>query len=150
VPITDIADAVYDSFVNLPPDNEPRFYPSDAALVNLPTIFAAGTPAQRSWNNLDVLGFDIRVEATASFEWTFEDGVTKAFDVPGGPYPDKTVTHTYTTPGDRRVELVTSWRGEFYINGDGPYDIDGVVERESGPIAVPVREATSGLVADRG
>ena len=28
--------------------------------------------------------------------------------------------------------------------------IDGVVDRTSGPIAVPVREAASGLVADRG
>jgi hypothetical protein len=149
VPVTDIAAAVRDEFRNLPPENQPQFYPRDAALVNLPTIFAAGSPASRTWNNLDVLGFDIRVEATATFEWRFDAGVTETFDEPGGAYPDKSVTYTYTTPGRRAVTLTTRWRGQFFINGDGPYDIEGTVDRQSGPLDVPVLEATSGLVSGR-
>jgi hypothetical protein len=150
VPITDITDAVSDVFVNLPPENKPAFYPSDAALVNLPTIFAAGAPKAMAWDNLDVLGFDIRVTAKASYDWTFDRGVTKTFTEPGGAYPDMSVTHTYASPGERGVSLTTRWRGQFYIGGDGPYDIPGTVDKESGPFDVPVHEATSGLVAERG
>ena len=150
ISVADIANAVYDEFKNLPPENEPKFYPSATALVNLPTIFAAGAPSEMSWDNLDVLGFDIRIEATASYEWDFDREVTETFTEPGGPYPDMSVTHTYTTPGQRQVSLVTHWNGQFYIDGDGPHDIPGTVDKASGPLAVPVQEARSGLVAGDG
>jgi hypothetical protein len=147
VPMAQIRDAVRDRFENLPPENRPQFQPPDTALVNLPTIFAAGAPNEKTWNNLDVLGFDIKIEAIASFEWRFDSGVTRTFDVPGAPYPDKSVTYTYRTPGQRNVGLTTHWTGEFYIDGDGPYVIPGAVNKISGPIPVPVHEAKSELVA---
>jgi hypothetical protein len=87
------------------------------------------------------------VTATARWEWTFDDQVTKAFDEPGGLYPDDAVSWTYDASGSRDVSVTTYWKASFTVNGDGPFAVPGPeISKTAGPLAVPVREARSVLV----
>ncbi len=147
VPIADIAQAVREQVVSRLPDASPSFQPAAGGIVNLPTIFDAGEPGSFETPSFDVLGLPVVVTATATWDWTFDEGVTRAFTVPGGRYPDDSVSHTYASSGARAVTVTTSWQGSFTVAGNGPYAVPGPpLTKTAGPLAVPVREARSHLV----
>jgi hypothetical protein len=145
--VADVGELVRERVVTLLPDAEPSFQPRDGGIVNLPTIFAAGEPGTIEPAPFDVLGFTVEVTATARWEWTFEPGTTQEFTVAGGAYPDDSVSHTYARPGGRNVTVTTYWAAEFTVDGQGPFAVPGPeISKTAGPIAVPVREASSQLV----
>ena len=145
--VADVRELVRERVVNLLPSADPTFQPADGGIVNLPTIFSAGEPEQVEIEPFDVLGFSVTVTATAAWEWTFEDGVTRTFDVPGGVYPDDSVSYEYASTGDRSVSVTTSWTAEFTVDGQGPFAVPGpAITKTAGPVTVPVREARSQLV----
>jgi len=145
--VADVGDLVRERVVNYLPDAAPSFQPRDGGLVNLPTIFAAGEPGSIRTEAFDVLGFEVVVEATARWEWTFDSDVTREFIEPGGAYPDQSVSWTYTSRGARDVSVTTYWNASFTVNGDGPYAVPGPeISKTSDPLVVPVREARAQLV----
>lgn len=145
--VADVGERVREVVVNYLPDASPSFQPAQGGVVNLPTIFAAGEPAEIRTEAFDVLGFEVVVTATARWEWTFDERVTKGFDEPGGAYPDDAVSWTYEASGPREVTLTTFWKASFTVNGDGPFAVPGPeISKTAGPLAVPVREARSVLV----
>ena len=145
--VADVGELVRERVVNYLPDASPSFQPAQGALVNLPTIFAAGEPASITTDPFDVLGFTIVVTANAHWDWTFEDGVTESFDQPGGGYPNDAVTYIYRDVGGRQVSVTTSWDATFTVDGDGPFQVPGgVITKTAGPLAVPVRQAAAELV----
>ena len=145
--VADVGEEVREVVVNHLPDAAPSFQPAQGGVVNLPTIFAAGEPASIRTAPFDVLGFSVVVTATARWEWTFDDGVTKPFSEPGGVYPDDSVSWTYGGPGARDVSLTTYWKASFTVDGEGPFAVPGAeISKTAGPLAVPVREARSQLV----
>jgi len=145
--VTDIGEAVRERVVNLLPDAKPTFQPAQGGIVNLPTLFAANEPATMTTEPFDVLGVQVQVTATARWEWTFEDGATREFTEPGGPYPNDDVAYTYATTGTRQVSVTTYWTAEYTVNGAGPFPVPGPeITKTAGPIQVPVREARSVLV----
>ena len=145
--VADVGELVRERVVNLLPSADPSFQPADGGIVNLPTIFAAGEPDQIEVGPFDVLGFSVTVTASAEWEWTFDDGVTRTFDVPGGVYPDDSVSYEYRSIGDRQVSVTTSWTAEFSVDGQGPFAVPGPpITKTAGPVTVPVREARSELV----
>src|SRR5664280_1841924 len=83
----------------------PSFQPPGGTLVNLPTIFDAGSgPASPA--GFDLAGLHITVTPKPlRWTWTFEPGVTQAATLPGGTYPNKDVTYTYRTTGPRAVTV---------------------------------------------
>jgi hypothetical protein len=145
--VADIGEEVRERVVNYLPDAAPSFQPRQGGIVNLPTIFDAGEPRTIRTRPFDVLGFDVVVEATARWEWTFDRGVTRSFTEPGGAYPDQSVSWTYTTTGGRHVSVTTFWRATFTVDGDGPYAVPGPeISKAAGPLDVPVRAARAVLV----
>ena len=145
--VADVGQVVRERVVNLLPDADPSFQPSEGGLVNLPTIFAAGEPRSIETEAFDVLGFQVVVTATARWEWTFDRGVTEEFAEPGGTYPDDSVSYTYARTGTRDVSVTTYWKASFTVNGEGPFAVPGPeISKTAGPIEVPVREARSVLV----
>lgn len=146
--VADVGAAVRAEVVKYLPDARPTFQPADGGIVNLPTIFGAGEPRTITTEAFDVLGFTVVVTARARWEWSFDEAETKTFDDPGGSYPDMSVSHTYATPGTRRVTVTTFWRGKFTLNGDGPFVVPGPeISKTSAPIDVRVRESHAELVA---
>jgi hypothetical protein len=145
--VADVGAAVRAEVVKYLPDANPSFQPAAGGIVNLPTIFSAGEPRTITPKPFDVMGFTVVVTADARWEWTFDSGVVKKCAVPGGSYPDTSVAHTYGDPGARQVSVTTYWRGQFTVDGEGPFQVPGPeISKTAGPIAVPVREARSELI----
>ncbi|SNU02448.1 hypothetical protein SAMN06298212_13628 [Ruaniaceae bacterium KH17] len=80
-----------------------------------------------------VLGVPVQVRVTpVQWWWSFTDSDTEPFatTVPGGPYPDMTVTGVYSRTGEGRTASVTiTWMGEYRV-GAGPWfgSAEGLVE----------------------
>jgi hypothetical protein len=127
----ELAGALRRPFEQLVPAQRPGFQPRVGALVQLPTIFYSGQPAGVS-GTTRVFGFDVEITAEPTWTWRYEPGVAVTTTLPGAPYPNKDVTHTYTTTGARTVGLTTTWRGAYTVAGDPPR-----------PIAMPVVQTTS-------
>lgn len=142
-----VAGLAADFFRHMPlPAPGPSFQPADGAVVNQATIFSAGSPNGQQ-ATFDLGGVAVTVSATPAYwEWTFEPGVTMRFTSPGGPYPNKDVTYTYRSPGERTVTVTTVWTAT-YTGPTGTAAVDGVVTRTSAPMRVPVYEARSELVS---
>jgi len=141
------APAVRDAFIELLPPPGPSFQPAAGGLVQLPTLFAAGQPGAIGPVSLDLGPYAIELEATATWMWDFGDGVEQRFTVPGGAWPDTSVSHTYRSPGGREVTVTTAWTGAYLLDGLGPFPITGPPVTQQATLAVPVREARSQLVA---
>jgi hypothetical protein len=150
-PPLDITGAVRNYLESLPlPVPSPSFQPPGGTLVNLPTIFDAGSgPASPA--SFDLAGLHITVTPKPlRWTWTFEPGVTQTATLPGGTYPNKDVTYTYRTTGPRAVTVTAVWGATYRVNGGADQPVDGTVTRTSAPITVPVYEARSELVAGTG
>jgi len=142
-----IGAALRDQFIEHLPDANPSYQPPDGAIVNLATIFDSGQPKNIGEKSFDLLGFDVVVTAEATWRWRFDVGVEEEFAEPGGKYPDKSVTYTYTTTGTREVTVTTTWGGQFTVDGFGPFQIAGPpITQTAPPLTVPVREAESELI----
>lgn len=144
--VPDISQLVREEALKLFPTAAPSYQPVSGAIVNLPTLFASGQPKRYTSNSFDLSGFTIVVSATPRWEWTFEPGITKSFDQPGGAYPDDSVAHTYRDTGDYAVHLTTSWTAEYTVNGEGPFPVPGPPITQDADLEVTVREARSVLV----
>jgi PKD repeat protein len=93
---------------------------------------------------------DQRVVLTvnASWRWDFGDGATLTTSVPGGEYPDMSLSHTYLSAGAYVVHVATEWTGTYSIDGGPAQAIPGAaVVRPSPPFVVNVHEARAVLVA---
>jgi hypothetical protein len=123
----------------LVPDQAPTIQPPDGqAITNLPTYFHSGQPHHMPARTIPVFNFTITITARGQWEWTFEPGTTKQFDIPGSRYndPNPTVNHTYHTTGPRTVTLTTRWWGSFTIGTRGPYTIQNPATQ--GPYTIPL------------
>lgn len=101
--------------------------PRDKTLVNFDTIFY--TQPQPVDFDLTILGQAVGVEATAaSYRWVFGDGSELTTQSPGGPFPDKTVTHRYA---DAQVTVLphveVTYSAAFQVNGGGWQDISETI-----------------------
>ena len=132
-----------ETFRSAVPDFVVRFQPPGRTLVNLDTIFYAdyGSAARGGQvpfdRTVNVLGFPVRIVASPAWAWIFEPGVARTYETPGAPYPHQQITHRYTTTGAHAVSVEASWRGRFYVAGDGPYPIEQpVTQARTVPVEV--------------
>lgn len=127
----------------------PSYQPADGrGLVNMPLIvFTDPTPQTLTTT---VLGVPVAVRATpVQYAWDFGDGRPPLVtEDPGAPYPAHTVSRPYAAPGEYTVSLVTTWRGEFQVDGTGPWiPIEGTASTSSPPFTTSVEEAVPRLVS---
>jgi hypothetical protein len=131
----------------LPPGGVRIEPPNLRTLVNVPTNVYVVAEVRIIPTTL--LGFPVRVRATPErFRWRFGDREGLDTADPGAPYPDLRTTHTYLRPGQRRVGLRTSYRGEYSVAGGPWLPIDGTAQVASAPVTLTVLSATNRLVAD--
>jgi hypothetical protein len=147
----DIAGAVRDYLRTMPlPVPQPSFQPASGTLVNLPTIFDAGT-VPTAPAGFDLAGRHITVTASPQrWSWTFEPGATQTVTKPGGRYPNTDVTYTYASTGTRSVMVTAAWGATYRVDGGAAQVVDATVSRTSAPLSVPVLQARSELVAGDG
>ncbi len=73
-------------------------------------------------------GTPVELRATpVEWRWDFGDkSKPLTTTTPGGPYPDKTVTHVYTRLDTYQVTLTTTWQGQWRLAGETAWrDVDG-------------------------
>lgn len=146
VTLADIDREIQRQWIAYVPEQRPSMQPPNGrALVNLPTIFDSGQPAEMPSTAVPVFNFTVDVTARGEWTWTFAPGVTKSFDIPRSTYPDDEVSHTYTEVDHQTVILNTRWWGSFTVGEEGPWDIP--TPATQGPYELPVEvvEATSAL-----
>lgn len=130
------------------PASPVHLQPDDGqALLNVPLILRTmgGTVVR----DTTVLGFPVRIRATpTSWTWDLGDGTRLGpTSDPGRPYPRQTLTHTYTSPGDRTVTLTTTWSGEYSIAGLPYRPVEGTATTVSPGVGVHVLAGRNVLTA---
>lgn len=143
---SELVPEVRDRFIEYLPPQAPSYQPVGGALVNLAAVFSAGQSGTIGRPTFDLAGFEIALTAEAAWRWDFADGPVEVFAVPGGPYPDTSVSHVYRTPGQRTVTVTTLWAGDFTVDGLGPFPVEGPPVTQTAALPVLVREARAELV----
>ena len=145
--LADVGSAVHDRAVTALPPLHAAVQPADGALVSLPALFRTGQPAGGIQGaDLSVLGLDVRLDARVRWQWSYGDGTTQWTALPGGPWPDMSVSHTYRR-AQRLTAVVTAvWRGEYVVDGLGPFAVPGPPLAQQQAVAVVVRAAHAHLV----
>jgi hypothetical protein len=147
VTVGEMAQRLRDVVVERVPAVHLGYQPAGGALVNLPALFSSGQPARLDTRRFDLVGFQVVLDARPSWVWTWGDGSQTVTTEPGGPWPDRSVSHVFSDSGLARVSLATSWDGWFTVDGMGPFPTGGSpVVQQSGPWSVPVRQARAHLV----
>jgi len=96
-----------------------------------------------------VLGRAVQVRATpVTYSWAFGDGHGLRTADRGAPYPDLRLTHVYVQPATVKVSLITTYRGEYSVQGGAWLPVDGTATVTSPPQALTVVATRAELVAD--
>lgn len=144
--VTDVGSEVRAEAEKLLPPLRARVQPSGAALVSLPVVGRTGQPAQGIRGaDLSVLGVAVVLDARVRWRWDWAEGDPQWYAVPGGRWPDTAVSHTYRTPGPRTLQVTALWRGEFVVEGLGPFAVPGPPLSQQATATVQVREARAVL-----
>ena len=137
---------VRDRFVQLLPPLQASFQPRGVGIVNVPVLFAAGQAGSLGRPRFTLAGHVVDLAATASWTWSYGDGGSGWFAVPGGGWPDTAVAHRYSSPGTFTVAVTTTWQGQFWVDGTGPFAVAGAPVTQRVLLSVPVRAAHAELI----
>ncbi len=132
---------VRDRFLRLVPALRPSFEPRGRGIVNLPVLFGAGQAGSLGRPSFGLAGHSIELEAAASWLWAFGDGATLATRSPGGGWPLTDVGHAFGRAGQFPVRVTTTWSGQFWVDGAGPFAVSGPAVTQTAVLDVPVAEA---------
>jgi len=63
----------------------------------------------------------LQIQAAGQFwvDWGDGSGVQGPFDTAGGPYPDGTITHTWSATGTYTVQVFEDWSARWTLGGQG-------------------------------
>jgi hypothetical protein len=138
---------VRDQFVKDLPRLRPSFQPNGRGIVNLPVLFATNEPAELGRHAFALGGYQVVLDAQATWHWDFGDGAVGDFTVPGGSYPDEGVAHTYTEQQTTTARVTATWVGQFWVDGAGPFEVTGPAITQPAALTVPIKEAAAVLVS---
>lgn len=137
---------VRDRFVRLVPALRPSYQPRGFGVVNVPVVLASGQPTGIGRPVFALAGHRVALVAAASWLWELGDGATVRTTRPGGAWPDVDVAHAYGRAGSFVVTVTTTWQGQFWVDGVGPFVVDGVPVTQTARVPVPVRAAHAQLL----
>lgn len=121
-------------------------------LRNAHTNFYASADAQTL--KVEMLGQDVAIQAVpVQWTYTYGDGsAPKALSHPGGPQKEFNqklpTTHTYAETGQFTVNLTTSFRGQYSVNGGPWLPIPGTAQVPSEPVTADIWRSKTRNVAE--
>jgi hypothetical protein len=120
--------------------------PNGRTLVNFDTIFWTADPT-RTFVDIPILGHrvDLRILPTR-YIWRFGDGLQSQTATPGGPYPNKDVTHRYAGIGGVHPSLAVTYRGQYRVDGGPWIDMVGTATVDGPEVELTVVETRAQLV----
>ena len=101
-----------DQLTQLIPMREIYYQPNPGALTQVPVNFWTTTNPVFN-TSVMILGIPVSVFLKPTFEWDFGDGSKLTTSNRGGPYPNNSVAHTYTSAGNYSASLTVSWAGTW-------------------------------------
>lgn len=110
------ATSLSDKLVEILPTAGIAYSPSFQPLIKVPVFFWSDIP-EEIVKKISIVGEVVEVKLKPTFLWHYGDGVVYATRSVGGTYPDGQIQHSYSTPGHYLVQLITSWDGEFTVQG---------------------------------
>ena len=105
-----------DQLAQLIPVKDIFHQPATGALVQVPVNFWTTTPPTFK-TSVVMLGVPITVYLSPTYLWDFGDGTKYSTTSRGGPYPDRSITHTYRNAGSYLASLTISWGGNWKASG---------------------------------
>ena len=105
-----------DKLIKLLPAGDINFQPTTYSVVNIPTYFWTQTP-ERFQAAVPILDVIVYVNLYSTLTWSFGDGSEITTLLRGGPFPNPSITHAYSTKGDKQVNLKVTWQGTWSVNG---------------------------------
>jgi hypothetical protein len=110
------ATSLSDRLVEILPTAGIAYSPSFQPLIKVPVFFWSDIP-EVIVKKIAIVGEIVEVKLRPTFLWHYGDGVVYATRNVGGTYPDGQIQHSYSTPGHYLIQLITSWDGEFTVQG---------------------------------
>lgn len=110
------ATSLSDKLVEILPTAGIAYSPSFQPLIKVPVFFWSDIP-EVIVKKIAIVGEIVEVKLRPTFLWHYGDGVVYATGNVGGTYPDGQIQHSYSTPGHYLIQLITSWDGEFTVQG---------------------------------
>ena len=105
-----------DQLAQLIPIKEIHHQPATSALVQVPVNFWTTTPPNFK-TSVVMLGVPITVYLSPTYLWDFGDGTEFSTTFRGAPFPNQSVTHTYTRTGSYAASLQITWGGTWKASG---------------------------------
>lgn len=113
---TSSATSLSDKLVELLPTAGIAYAPSFQPLIKVPVFFWCDIPEVVT-KKIEIVGELVEVSLKPTFIWHYGDGTFFITRTAGATYPDGEIRHAYSTPGHYLVELITSWDGDFTVQG---------------------------------
>ena len=127
------------------PALRPVRQPASGVLPHLPVIFDARQPAGTTTSDHVIVDLSVELSVTPRWLWRFGDGASTVTDVPGGRWPDRSVSHTYARAGVHGVRVQAVWSATYVVDGLGPLVVEEPVTQEA-DLPVQVGEGRAVLV----
>ena len=141
--VADMSTRIRGDIVEKVPPLSPACLPARGAVVGIDLHCRSGQSSARLGWSTTVVGHAVLAEASATWSWAFEQraraGVSTptatrewvhAVGFPGGVYPDRGIRQAFTDVGRHLVRVQSAWRGRYWVDGLGPFDVQDPVRQE--------------------
>jgi hypothetical protein len=141
--VSDLENSVAQSFERYVPEQLARCWPAQGAITNLPLICQSGQRQDAiSWR-IPISGFTVSITTVPSWTWDFHGSMYFTRNA-GGPFPNRDISHTFLTAGDKTIKVVTRWNGYFSVDSLDVVPIDRELVQGSS-IGVTIGQAKARL-----
>jgi hypothetical protein len=113
---TSSATSLSDKLIEMLPTAGIAYSPSFEPLIKVPVYFWCDIPEVVT-KKIEIVGEIVEVSLKPTFIWHYGDGTFFITRKAGAAYPDGEIRHAYSKQGHYLVELITSWDGEFTVQG---------------------------------
>jgi len=110
------AQSLNDKLIELLPTAGISYSPSFEPLVHVPVYYWSDIP-EFITKRIEIVGEIVDVQLKPTFFWHYGDGTIYVTSKVGAPYPNGEIRHAYAKPGHYTIELITSWGGDFTVQG---------------------------------
>ena len=139
--IAPTATSLSDKLIEILPTAGIAYSPSFSPLIKVPVFFWSDIPTIVT-KKIQIVGEVVEVSLKPTFIWHYGDGIFFVTRSAGAPFPDGQIQHSYSNPGHYLIQLITSWDGEFTVQGVKsriPGKIESVSVLPISVVAAPTR-----------
>lgn len=113
--VAELESRLAESFERYVPEQVARCWPEQGAVTNLPLICQSGQPPEGITWSIPVAGFHVTIRTSPTWTWNFEGRPLLTRNA-GGPFPNRSISHTYLAAGAKNIKITTRWNGNFSVD----------------------------------